>query len=48
MRQSVFGGPVWPALGMCLGLAVVYFFVASVFMDIFERRARERATLSLT
>jgi ABC-2 type transport system permease protein len=47
LRRAVFGGDVWPALGMCLALSVVYFFVASVLMAIFERRARERATLSL-
>jgi ABC-2 type transport system permease protein len=47
MRRAVFGGDAWPAFGMCLALAAVYFFVASVLMAIFERRARERATLSL-
>jgi ABC-2 type transport system permease protein len=47
MRRSVFGGNVWPPLAMCLALSVAYFFIASVLMGIFERRARERATLSL-
>lgn len=47
MRRSVFGGDVWPPLGMCLALSVAYFFIASVLMGVFERRARERATLSL-
>jgi len=48
VRNSVFGGPVWPSIGMCLGLSLVYVFVAGYFTGIFERRARERATLSLT
>jgi len=48
VRRAVFGGDVWPAIGMSLALSVAYFFVAAVLMDIFERRARERATLSLT
>jgi len=47
MRRSVFGGDVWPALGMTLALSAVYFVIAAVLMEIFERRARERATLSL-
>jgi ABC-2 type transport system permease protein len=47
MRHAVFGGDFWGPLGMCLALSVAYFFIASVLMDIFERRARERATLSL-
>jgi len=47
VRRAVFGGDVWPSIGMCLALSAVYFVIASVLMGIFERRARERATLSL-
>jgi len=47
VRRSVFGGNVWPPIGMCLALSAVYFVVAAILMDIFEKRARERATLSL-
>jgi ABC-2 type transport system permease protein len=47
VRDAVFGGNVWPAIGMCLALSAVYFVIAARLMDIFERRARERATLSL-
>jgi hypothetical protein len=32
---------------MCLALSGVYFVIAAWLMGIFERRARERATLSL-
>jgi ABC-2 type transport system permease protein len=47
VRRSVFGGDVWPPIGMCLALSAAYFAIAWVLMGIFERRARERATLSL-
>jgi hypothetical protein len=33
---------------MCLLLAAAYFALAAVFIRIFERLARDRATLSLT
>jgi ABC-2 type transport system permease protein len=47
VRESVFGGDVWPSLAMCLVLSVAYLFLAGWLTGIFERRARERATLSL-
>jgi ABC-2 type transport system permease protein len=47
VRNSVFGGPVWPSIGMCFALSAVYFVIAAWLMDVFEKRARERATLSL-
>ena len=42
------GGAVWPPVAMCVAIAVVYFFLAGVFLRIFERAARAQATLSLT
>ena len=36
------------SIGMCLALAVLYFVLASFFLRIFERLARDRATLSLS
>jgi ABC-type polysaccharide/polyol phosphate export permease len=48
MRNAALGGPVWPALAACLALSVAYAAIAYVLLGIFERRARERATLSLT
>lgn len=48
IRNAALGGEVWPAIGMCVLLGVVYFVLGSVFMHNFERRARMHATLSLT
>ena len=48
IRNAALGGEVWPAIGMCVLLGVVYFVLGSVFMHNFERRARVHATLSLT
>ncbi len=48
VRNAALGGEVWPSIGMCVGLGVVYFVLGSIFMQNFERRARVHATLSLT
>jgi len=48
VRESVIGGDPLFAIGMCLGLAVVYLVVATFFVENFERLARKQATLSLT
>jgi ABC-2 type transport system permease protein len=47
MRNSVFGGDVWGPIGLSVALSAAYFAIAWALMGIFERRARERATLSL-
>jgi ABC-2 type transport system permease protein len=49
IRDSALGGgePA-AAIGMCLALGVVYFALGTYFLRLFERLARERATLSLT
>lgn len=47
LRNAVFGGDVWGPIALSIGLSAAYFAIAWVLMGIFERRARERATLSL-
>jgi ABC-2 type transport system permease protein len=42
------GGQVWPAIGMCALLGAAYLALGAVFLQNFERLAREKATLSLT
>lgn len=48
LRRAALGGAVLPALGMCVLLTIVYGAIALVSLRLFERLARERATLSLT
>lgn len=48
LRRSSEGGDPWSALAMCLLLTVVYGAVSVASLRIFERLARERATLALT
>jgi ABC-2 type transport system permease protein len=42
------GGPVWFPIGMCLVVGAAYLVLAALFLRVFERQARARATLSLT
>ena len=42
------GGAVWFPIGMCAAVGAAYLVLAAVFLRIFERAARARATLSLT
>ena len=42
------GGAVWFPVAMCALTGAAYLVLATVFIDVFERRARARATLSLT
>ena len=48
IRESALGGDPLPAIGMCALLGAVYLVLGAYFLHIFERLARERATLSLT
>jgi len=49
MRHAALGGgDVWFPIAMCALLGVAYFALATVFLRIFERAARARATLSLS
>jgi ABC-2 type transport system permease protein len=48
IREAALGGdPVGP-IGMCVALATVYLVLGAFLLRLFERLARERATLSLT
>ena len=48
VRNAALGGEVWEGVGMCVLLGVIYLVVGSFFMQNFEKRARQHATLSLT
>jgi ABC-2 type transport system permease protein len=47
IRAGALGGDAWPALGYALLLAAAYFVIGHGVVHVFERRAREKATLSL-
>jgi ABC-2 type transport system permease protein len=42
------GGPVWFPIAMCGAVGAAYLLLAALFLRVFERQARARATLSLT
>ena len=48
VRNAALGGEVWQGIGMCILLGAVYLALGSIFMQSFERRARQHATLALT
>jgi ABC-2 type transport system permease protein len=48
IRHAALGGSVWFPMGMCAAVGVIYFALAAVFLRVFERAARNRATLSLS
>jgi ABC-2 type transport system permease protein len=48
MRDAALGGPVLPGLLACLALSVLYGAIALALLRVFERLARQRATLQLT
>ena len=47
-HAAIGGGAVWLPVAMCAVLGTAYFLLAAFFLQIFERLARARATLSLT
>jgi ABC-2 type transport system permease protein len=47
IHHAALGGDPWPGIAMALGLTVVYVAIGQFVVAVFERRARERATLSL-
>jgi ABC-2 type transport system permease protein len=47
IRAAALGGDPWPAIGWCVVLAAIYLAIGQFFLAIFERRAREKASLSL-
>jgi ABC-2 type transport system permease protein len=48
IRGAALGGDPAVAIFACLALGIVYLIGGSLFLNVFERLARERATLSLT
>jgi ABC-2 type transport system permease protein len=48
IREAALGGDPVAAIGMCLALGALYLALGAFFLRLFERLARERATLSLT
>ena len=48
VRAAALGGNPWPPLGVTVGLAAVYLVLGALFLRLFLRLARERATLALT
>ena len=48
IRESTLGGSPWGDIAMCTLLSAVYLVLASLFLRVFERLARARATLRLT
>lgn len=48
LRAAALGGDPVPAILACVALAGAYAVVGSLFLSLFERLARDRATLSLT
>ncbi len=48
IREAALGGDPLAAIGMCTVLGAVYLLLGIVFLRLFERLARERASLSLT
>jgi ABC-2 type transport system permease protein len=48
IRNAALGGEIWGPIGMATALGAVYFGLALVMVEVFERQARAKATLSLT
>ena len=48
VRAAALGGDPWTPLGVTLGLAAAYLVLGALFLRLFLRLARERATLALT
>ena len=47
IHDAALGGNPWPGIWIALALGVIYFGIGQLVVAAFERRARERATLSL-
>jgi ABC-2 type transport system permease protein len=48
IRESALGGDPLPAIGMCGALALAYLAIGAACLRLFERLARQQASLSLT
>ncbi len=47
LREATSGGPVWPSVGICLGISLICLALGAVALTYVERRARAAATLAL-
>lgn len=47
IERAMVGGNPWPAIGMCAVVSAAYLGIAIVCLRVFERLARQRATLRL-
>jgi ABC-2 type transport system permease protein len=47
LREATSGGPVWPSVGLCLGISLICLALGAVALTHVERRARAAATLAL-
>jgi ABC-2 type transport system permease protein len=48
LREATDGGPVWPALGVCVAISLLFLGLGAVALVHVERRARVNATLALS
>ncbi|MBU2669708.1 ABC transporter permease [Actinoplanes bogorensis] len=47
LREATSGGPVWPSVGICLGVSLLCLVLGGLALTHVERRARAAATLAL-
>ncbi|GAB2593551.1 hypothetical protein Aab01nite_36000 [Paractinoplanes abujensis] len=47
LREATSGGPVWPSVGICLGISLLCLALGGLALTHVERRARVAATLAL-
>jgi ABC-2 type transport system permease protein len=48
LREATDGGPVWPSLGVCVAISMVFLGLGALTLGHVERRARVNATLALS
>jgi ABC-2 type transport system permease protein len=47
LHEATTGGPVWPSVGVCLGISLACLILGGFSLTYVERRARAAATLAL-
>ena len=47
LHEATSGGPVWPSIGICLGISLLCLLFGGISLTYVERRARAAATLAL-
>jgi ABC-2 type transport system permease protein len=48
LREATDGGPVWPSLGVCVAISLLFLGLGALALVHVERRARANATLALS